>query len=275
MKKVILSLFALSTIVASQAQIMSSNQGYSSLSKGLYNSDSSGLDFSGKISTERSESIAAVDPTYTPKTKSLFNVNLRTKSDGASIKSKDSSSNGTTIKTNKLYFSWNFIGINEMPEGMERDESISFSAGYSHATNLFREILYVDYGAAFSLTSYYLRGNYYTSWSRLEVYDLEVRVPINLMANIKLTEKIYLRPHIGFSLRLHFDDDVRIENIDNYPDVVSNSAFNTGFQYGVGFAFNRIYLGVERRSLYKLESYNYDTEKIKLSQTALSIGFLF
>ncbi len=269
MKKVILFLLALSFVVGAQAQ-MTSSVGGGSFKNGAYNSSNSSLDFSGKISTISTDSQAAVDPSYTTKSKSLLG-NLFSKSEEtpsvAQQSTKSTKSSSYAPKLNKIYFSWNFTSESDDAfEDWSDTYRLSFTFGYSHATNLFRELIYVDYGLAVTATDLYYDDydRYYDNddYSSFNIRTVEVRVPVNVMVNLKLTKKIYFRPYAGFSLGGNMLNDTTNELC------AETEGFRFGYQYGAGLNMGKIYLGVERR---KLEEVSF----VKFNQTSLVLGVTF
>ncbi|MFI3282659.1 MAG: hypothetical protein SNG10_03930 [Rikenellaceae bacterium] len=261
MKKVVLFLFALSTIAAAQAQFMSSG-GVGN----TYSSGDNGLGFSGKISTISSQSEAAVDPSYSTKSKSLFSNLISKKSEPTSVAQESTTpqkSSSYETKLNKIYFSWNFT--NESDDFFEvwDADRISFTFGYDRAINVFREMLYVDCGLAVTWSELY-----YEDWGcENHIYSdfVEVRVPINLMLNLKLTKKIYFRPYAGFALDFNALTSVssNIEQFDSFED----DGFKFSGQYGAGFSMGRIYLGFEHRKLTQIESVNFRLNSLVLGVT--------
>ncbi len=282
MRRVILFLFALSAVVSAQAQLMSSGGFSGSVKSGVYNSDGSGLDFSGKISTIESESEAV--PTYQDESKSrsfsAIAASVKSKISGdnkAEKTGRESSKFSGSDVNNKIYFAWNFVGFtgDEMDEYDLRREGVSLAFGYSHATNIFKNLLFVDYGVAFSYAElewedydyeYNYDDDYYSALA--EVDAMELRVPINLMLNLKLSHKINLRPYAGIAFEYNFLSSCKSPFL---IDVHNRRSFQIGTQYGLGINLSKFYLGVERRRLIKGEG----DPVTNVKSTSLCVGIAF
>ena len=156
-----------------------------------------------------------------------------------------------------------------------------FAIKYIHGFGLSKYIpLYIETG---------LKAN--MGFGALDVYDdykpdiylLSFGVPINISYRLGLNDNISLQPYTGLNFKVNALGKIKqgSQSIDIFSEDVDKAGnrFQMGWQIGLGFNFNKFYLGIEYGlDFIKLINYEYRTNdylQLKTSHVEACIGLNF
>lgn len=168
--------------------------------------------------------------------------------------------------------------------------SSSLSVGYLHASSLSSQLpLFLEYGANFQ----YSFGNSYEDEyeTELSMNMYSLNIPVNLALKLQFND-CALTPYLGLNFRvnvagsykLSVEDEEESMNIFSKSDMedwwetdeMTAKRFQAGLNFGVGFNYKNLYLGVGHISDFS-KIFNYsDADFVgKLGVTTLTVGFNF
>lgn len=168
--------------------------------------------------------------------------------------------------------------------------SSSLSVGYLHASSLSSQLpLFLEYGTNFQ----YSFGNSYEDEyeTELSMNMYSLNIPVNLALKLQFND-CALTPYLGLNFRvnvagsykLSVEDEEESMNIFSKSDMedwwetdeMTAKRFQAGLNFGVGFNYKNLYLGVGHISDFS-KIFNYsDADFVgKLGVTTLTVGFNF
>lgn len=221
----------------------------------------------------------------------------------------------STDDYNRFYVSYNPTSIKWTEDQSDLEEEIpltkGLSVGYLHASSLSSQIpLFLEYGANFQYSfgkDEYSEEEYDSYSYSLKTNVYSVNIPINLALKLQFNE-CALTPYLGLNFRVnvagnqkmhieyeYYDGDKEETNItynlfdksepddDDFEDgatvgVGCNAAkrFQAGLNFGVGFSYKSLYLGVGHTSDFSKLVNCSDCDMVgKLGVTTLTVGFNF
>lgn len=171
--------------------------------------------------------------------------------------------------------------------------SSSLSVGYLHASSLSSQLpLFLEYGANFQYSFGKETDSYedeYETELSMNMYSLNI--PVNLALKLQFND-CALTPYLGLNFRanvagsykLSVEDEEESMNIFSKSDMedwwetdeMTAKRFQAGLNFGVGFNYKNLYLGVGHISDFS-KIFNYsDADFVgKLGVTTLTVGFNF
>ncbi|MBQ1253970.1 MAG: hypothetical protein IIY05_06465 [Alistipes sp.] len=206
----------------------------------------------------------------------------------------------STDDYNRFYVGYNPTKIKWDDSDYEEEfpMSSSLSVGYLHASSLSSQFpLFLEYGANFQYSfgketdSYeddYYEDEYDIEWG-MNMYS--VNVPVNLALKLQFND-CALTPYLGLNFRVNIAGSYKIsgegeeESVNIFSksdmedwydtDKVTAKRFQAGINFGVGFNYKSLYLGVGYTSDFS-KIFNYsDADFVgKIGVTSLTVGFNF
>lgn len=201
---------------------------------------------------------------------------------------------------NRFYVGYNPLKITWDDYQSQNEERRPFkngvTVGYLHASNIVKNVpLYLEYGANFMYSfgkeeekedglRYALKANMYS-----------LNVPVSLALRLSFNnDKVAITPYLGLNFRINVAGNIKQElsyegdnetetyrlfdssDKDNAMGDLAFKRFQAGFNFGVGFTFNSVYLGVGHVvDFSKIADYDDDYYVGKLGVTTISLGLAF
>ena len=189
----------------------------------------------------------------------------------------------TTEDYNRFYVGYNPTKIRWDDGGDYWDLDTSFDSsvtlGYLHGSNIVKDVpLYLEWGA----NAQYTFGSSVDS----DIYMLSVNAPVNLAFRFSFNNNdISVTPYLGVNFRVNilgekdYDGEWSCNIFDDSDEEAAEYAakrFQAGVNFGVGFSYKVLYLGVGYTADFtKFVNYKEDNFVGKLGVTTLTVGFNF
>ena len=198
-----------------------------------------------------------------------------------SVGSKNSISSMSTENYSRFYVSYNLLKINWEDNQSEMEEAVpltsSLTAGYLYASSLTNQVpLFLEYGA-----------NFQYSFGKEDDYSLNmysVNIPINFAFKFQFKD-VSLTPYVGVNCRVNVAGSAKPKkgdsiNIFDKDDMGGSDntpkRFQAGINFGIGFSYKAIYLGVGYISDFSKIYNNDDADMVgKIGTTTLTVGINF
>jgi hypothetical protein len=200
----------------------------------------------------------------------------------------------------RFYVGYNPVKIKWEDNQSQNEDVCPFkngiTVGYLHASNIVKNFpLYLEYGANFM---YSFGKDKTSSGSQKTTYKTNMyslNVPVSLALRLSFNnDKVAMTPYLGLNFRLNIAGNIKKE-VSNRGDSETETSklfdssdnehamgdrafkrFQTGFNFGVGFTFNSVYLGVGHVvDFSKIAEYEEGDYVGKLGVTTISLGIAF
>lgn len=243
----------------------------------------------------------------------LFSAQAQAQTSGGSNSATNFFSKMDTSDYGRVYVGYNPMNVKWNDFDSLIGDALPFknglTVGYQHASNILKGVpLYIEYGGnimySFGKDSYSDESYDYLSSEETKANLFSVNVPVNVALRLSFKEnKMSVTPYLGLNFRVnvagnlkysykdvYYDDydDVYVTDEDSYKvnlfnkDEMEDSAlkrFQVGINFGVGFTYDKFYIGVgyvaDFSNLIKAGDEELMTISGKLNMATISLGYNF